>query len=249
MKKVFLLCLCFATSVAAMAQISTGEPHSSVIPRTGNRPQKGDWGVYIGGSVSQIMDLVNYCQTKGAEGAYGLPLVNLKYYCTDNWEFRMGFQFAARTKSTKSISGSEESTMVQKTFEGSDYTRLLPGVAYHFSPANILDVYVGAQLPIGFNSSVTRGSLVAGSSTNKAVTRQGAFVIGGGLFLGLQFFIADLPFAIGVEGGYSGLVIAESVPRTTVQNEGYKQTMREGTANTTAQWGADAALTFSYYFH
>ena len=48
MKKLtFVLAALLAVSTA-FAQISTGEPNSSVIPRTGNRPQAGDFGLYLG---------------------------------------------------------------------------------------------------------------------------------------------------------------------------------------------------------
>ena len=58
MKKSTILLVALMAVSTAFAQISTGEPHSSVIPRTGNRPQAGDLGMYIGASVTQIMDLV-----------------------------------------------------------------------------------------------------------------------------------------------------------------------------------------------
>lgn len=249
-KLLFSLVACIFACTSVMAQISTGKPNSTVIPRTGNRPQKGDWGIYIGGSVSQIMDLVEYCNTEGHEDGYwGLPLVNLKYYMTDRLELRMGFQFAARTTSKKTISGTEENTTTEKIFTGSDYTRFLPGIAYHFAPTNILDVYVGAQVPIGFNTDVARTSTKAPNYSSSSVARTGAFVLGAGAFVGLQFFIADLPIAIGVEGGYSGLLIAESTPYASYKSDNSKETYRTGTSTTTAQWGADAAITFSYYFH
>lgn len=251
MKKTIMFVACLAMAcVSVCAQISTGEPNASVIARTGNRPQKGDWGLYLGGSVSQVMDLVNYCQSAGAEGAYGLPLVNLKYYCTDNFEFRMGFQFAAKTEKTKTIQYNEGgSDYIQKTSAGTDYTRLLPGIAYHFNSKNLLDVYVGAQLPIGFNSTTGKFNIENAGVTTSAKIHQGTFVIGGGLFIGLQFFIADLPIAIGVEGGYSGQVEATSVPSYSIATDGTSQKYKDGTATTTARWGADASLHFSYYFN
>lgn len=243
MRKSISLVALLMMSTAMFAQISTGEPNSSVIPRTGNRPQKGDFGLYIGGSVMQIWDLVDYCVSEHTEGAWGLPMINLKYYCTDNWEFRMGFQFSAASKKTKTtISGSDQYT---KTRNARDYTRLNPGCAYHFNTKNLLDVYVGAQMPIGFN---TESYKQVGTDNSEYKSSTGTFVIGGGIFMGLQFFIADLPFAIGVEGGYSGLIKAQGVPRIVEKTNSDTQKYRQGTAETSAQWGADAALTFSYYF-
>lgn len=250
MKKHFLIVACLMACIGASAQISTGEPNSTVIPRTGNRPQKGNWGLYVGGSVSQVMDLVDYINSEGIEGAYGLPVINLKYYYTDNWEFRMGFQFSARTNKNKTITPNESMSGkvigedISTRYNGSNYTRLLPGVAYHFSPKNLLDVYMGAQLPIGWNSNTTKTTI------NDNVTKRhtGAFVIGAGLFVGLQFFIADLPIAIGVEGGYSGHIVAEGVPSYKVETASSVQKYKQGTGTVSANWGADAAITFSYYF-
>ncbi len=251
MKKtiIFVACLTMAC-MSVCAQISTGEPNASVIARTGNRPQRGDWGLYLGGSVSQVMDLVKYCQSAGAEGAYGLPLVNLKYYCTDNFEFRMGFQFAAQTQKEKTFTSLESGAEYEKTVSaGTDYTRLLPGVAYHFNSKNILDVYVGAQLPIGFNSATAKTYESNAGIITSSKAHVGTFVIGGGLFVGLQFFIADLPIAIGVEGGYSGLVEASSIPSYSIETGSSSQKYKDGTATTTACWRADASLHFSYYFN
>lgn len=250
MKKTIIIAACLTVAcMSVCAQISTGEPNASVIARTGNRPQKGDWGLYLGGSVSQVMDLVKYCESE-SEGAWGLPLVNLKYYYSDKLEFRMGFQFAAKTEKTKTILYNEGGTDdIAKVSSGTDYTRLLPGIAYHFNSKNLLDVYLGAQLPIGFNTSSSKTSVKTAEITGTTRTHQGAFVIGGGVFVGLQFFIADLPIAIGVEGGYSGSVEAWSVPTTSVSTGGQSQKYKNGQATTTARWGADASLHFSYYFN
>ena len=251
MKKHLMIIACLLACICASAQISTGEPNSSVIPRTGNRPQAGNWGMYIGGSVSQIMDLVDYIGSEGIEGAYGIPVINLKYYYSDNWEFRMGFQFSARTNNTKEViptfesDGELDEENVIKNYEGSNYTRFLPGAAYHFSSSNLLDVYLGAQMPIGWNSQTTK---VTFDEDNISSQHQGSFVIGAGIFMGLQFFIADLPIAIGIEGGYSGHIVAEGVPSYKVKNENFEQKYKQGTGSVTANWGADAAITFSYYF-
>lgn len=247
MKKSILSLALLTVCASMVAQISTGEPNSSIIPRTGNRPQAGDYGLYLGGSVSQVMDLIHYCDSKGVEGAYGLPLVNFKYYCTDQVEFRMGFQFSAQTKKTSTtyvVNGVETTST---DFHGKDFTRLTPGVAYHFNTNNLLDVYVGAQLPIGFDLENNKTTSTANEVYKKS---NSSFVIGGGVFVGLQFFIADLPIAIGIEGGYSGLVYAQGTPKITESiYSGGVQKYKSGTAETTAQWGADAAITFSYFFH
>ena len=151
MRKLSLVLVAMMAVSTAFAQISTGEINSSVIPRTGNRPQEGDFGMYIGASVTQIMDLVKLNQNKSAEFPdqvfWSLPAVNLKYYFTDNWEGRIGFQFGCQGATNKMRT---KDYYYQHTRD-INYTRFLPGVAYHFNTNNILDVYVGAQVPIGFN--------------------------------------------------------------------------------------------------
>ena len=109
-------------------------------------------------------------------------------------------------------------------------------------------------MPIGFNidSEKTKN----GTQTTKRTNNK--FVIGGGIFLGLQFFVADLPFAIGFEGGYSGQASFSAGQKTKINNDGNKQTSvtidgRTATdpskaSHIEATWGADAAITFTYYF-
>lgn len=145
MKKTSLLLVALLAVSTAFAQISTGEPHSSVIPRTGNRPQAGDFGMYLGASVTQVIDLVklNKNPSFGARAFWALPAINLKYYFTDNFEGRIGFQFSCLNENTKVKDNNDDGTW-DKNVRDVNYTRFLPGVAYHFNTNNILDVYLGA---------------------------------------------------------------------------------------------------------
>ena len=70
---------------------------------------------------------------------------------------------------------------------GNSQAMLYPGIAYHFSRRNLLDVYVGAELPLGWSSD--RSILESGDMTSR--TTKSAFVIGLGAFIGLQAYIAD----------------------------------------------------------
>lgn len=110
-------------------------------------------------------------------------------------------------------------------------------------------------MPIGFNVDATK-TVYDDMSTK---TKNNKFVIGAGIFLGLQFFVADLPFAIGIEGGYSGQATFSAGNRTTASGNGDTQvstTWIDGkTYNDVSKlshlegtWGADAAITFTYYF-
>ena len=246
-------------AVPMMAQISEGEPHSAVIPRIGNRPQAGDWGIYLGGSVSQVLDIidaVNYNKDNGTLAKqvwWGLPLLNLKYYPADQWEVRLGFEFSCLTENQRLR---DEDDNTNKTKQNSNFTRFLPGFAYHFNTKNLLDVYVGAQMPIGFDIEKQKTSTNTDGYLYERTTQTNRFVVGGGAFVGLQCFIADLPFAIGVELGYSGVVKTGGLQKTTINDDGDVESYYtvNGTnyakaQKTTAEWHADAALTFSYFFH
>ncbi len=275
MRKFYILVLTALLALPAMAQISTGEPHYNVIPRTGNRPTANTWGMYLGVSANQIADMVKSSKVIKAMGkevadsesagyAYALPMINIKYYATDNWEVRLGFQFAANTATTTLKTyvepKSKEVAVTTKTKEGNDYTRFLPGFAYHFNKSNIIDVYLGASMPIGWNSSTQNEE--SSSSELKQYHKQhtSKFAIGAGVVLGLQFFVADLPFAIGIETGFAGYLYTGGATKHEVlsgEKGEKKQTYytyddvptRLSAANsTTANWGADAAITFTYFF-
>ena len=147
-----------------------------------------------------------------------------------------------------------------KVTQNVNYTRFLPGAAYHFNTNNILDVYLGMQMPIGFDLNQTKRSAYDGTTKASVLDKNNQFVIGGGIFLGLQVFIADLPFAIGIETGYSGVAHISGGHRQITTTDGEKQIdlIDDATGAVTADikkasfmdatWGADAAITFTYYF-
>lgn len=217
MKKVFItMALCMAFVGLAQAQLSEGETYSSVIV-TGNRPQSGDWGLFVGPSFSEIKDIID----SGTDFS-GFPLINLKYYATNNIEIRAGLQYAGKTTKTKGnfdevfyVDDDEvikNIPMTEKYFDR--MFRLTPGIAYHFSSKNILDVYVGAAIPFGIDAQKSTNELNEYlniedhlvSMNYKNNTSYNSFVIGFNAFIGLQAFVADLPLSIGLEYGLSGML-------------------------------------------
>lgn len=258
MKKTYLVILLSVLCILPMyAQLSEGEPNATIIPRTGNRPRAGNWGMYIGGSVRQVIDLANAIKDD-SYNAWGLPLLNLKYYATDRWELRCGFEFASKSSSLTLKNHDAESNTDTRAYkqDAQHFARFLPGFAYHFNTKNILDVYLGANMPIGYDTQTNyREGKAAGIKTSERYL-DGKFVIGGGVFLGLQCFIADLPLSIGIETGFSGIIHAGGQPKITTNDGQTKQTFYTYDGNTyswasltNAEWGADAALIISYYFH
>ena len=256
-KKIILSFLAILFVIPSMAQLSEGEPNSTTIPRTGNRPRHGNWGMYIGGSVRQVMDLVDAIKDDSYNG-WGLPLLNLKYYVTDRWEVRCGFEFASKSSSLTLKQDESENGPLTKAYkqDSQHFARFFPGFAYHFNTKNILDVYMGANMPIGYDTHKSyREGKAEGIKTSERVL-DGTFVIGGGVFIGLQCFIADLPLSIGVETGFSGVIRSGGQPKITTNDGTTKQTIYtyQGqnytlASKTDAEWGADAALIISYYFH
>ena len=113
-------------------------------------------------------------------------------------------------KTLKSSEGSVDSSFVNpfplinsNEFKNSSRTYVLvPGIEKHFSKNNFFDVYVGADLYMGFGRNVITNNIeqVSGDFNNrKAVT--GFTQVGLGGVVGFNVFIAELPISIGLEYG------------------------------------------------
>lgn len=185
----------------ANAQITTGEPSASKV-RIGNRPEAGDFGLFAGVNLMFYNELL----TGGAPALEILPIVNMKYYMTDQFEARLGLEVF---KSKEKIAGDrfetgipdDGNTIYGKNIDSNSAALLYPGVAYHFARTNLLDVYAGVELPFGWTSDRVYAEDMA-TETISNVTKS-AFQIGVGAFIGIQAFIANLPLAIGLEYGIS----------------------------------------------
>ena len=132
-------------------------------------------------------------------------------------------------------------------------------ISYHFSRLNILDVYVGAELPLGWE---TKNYKTVSTNYESQSTKR-SFVIGLGAFVGLQAYIADLPLAIGVEYGISsrldtGLKYKNEYTtnnQTTITyspTNDFQHVMGNGTYDKLkarrGELGSQIRLTLSYYF-
>lgn len=259
MKKFLLfLTFCLAFSFFAQAQISEGQPRVSVI-RTGNRPVKGDFGFYIGPSYSEIRDLIKWAdKNSDIDAVRGLPVFNMKYYVTDSWEFKCGIQWYGKTTS---FSGTQTFGDITQTAKGNNSItrlRLNPGMAYHFNTKNILDAYIGGEIPFGFDMEKFMQTTDA---LGMKLTRNSP-VIGLGIFGGLQVFVADIPFAIGLEFGVSALAkFGQKVKHdvtTETESQVYYTRLDDNSEIPNVytklnaknfETGADLRLTFSYYFN
>lgn len=196
--------LCWGGFSISYAQITTGKPSSKVI-RTGNRAQAGDFGIYLGATSDMVQAFdkdVNFS---------ALPLINFKYMVTNQLEARLGLELYKTSKTLKGEVEDPNSAGVLGGFttwkDSRSNAMLYPGIAYHFSSRNLLDVYVGAELPLGWDSSTgLDGGYRPGADGQVAfetATTKRAFVVGLGAFVGIQAYIADLPLALGAEFGIS----------------------------------------------
>ena len=211
---------------AVQAQITTGENSSKVI-RTGNRAQAGNFGIYVGATTNMFKNL-----GKSDKSISCMPLINMKYMQTNQLEYRLGLEWWKESNTLDN--GDIESKSYESSF------MFYPGVAYHFSRNNLLDVYVGADLPVGF------GSL--GSEYDDEDSSASQFKVGLGAFIGLQAYIANLPVAVGVEYGVNTLY--NHVGDGTMTKDGMTISSIQKDL-TQSQWklGHQVRFTLSYYFN
>lgn len=220
-------------AVSASAQISTGESTAKVI-RTGNRAQAGNLGIYLGATTDMFKNIGD-----GDVSFSALPLINLKYMKSDKLEYRLGIEWWKKSDNKTDKSGDEklEINNSESSFVFS------PGVAYHFSNKNLLDVYVGGELPFGFGSQSVEYDDEDISASN--------FRFGLGAFIGLQAYIANLPLALGVEYGVNTMY--NTVSDGSLSKDGmsidYKAGPKEDFDNHTWKIGHQVRFTLSYYFN
>ncbi len=188
MKKLALiLCFICAGSMFMQAQISTGESNASVI-RTGNRAEKGDFGLYLGATTDMFQNIIG----NGPSDFSALPLINLKYMVTDKVEARLGIEWYKKSEKSDYDGGEYSDNQTSMSFA--------PGIAYHFNRSNILDVYVGGELPFGWGSLGYEKDIEEGDDEDLSASN---FNVGLGAFIGLQAYVCNLPLAIGLEYGIS----------------------------------------------
>ena len=277
------MALCLAFVGFAQAQLSQGETYSTKIV-TGNRPTMGDWGLYFGPSYAEVVDFIESAWTQG-EVAFGLPLINLKYYFSDRIEMRMGVQYnghkssmdGSYTKDFDEVYSFTDEHFGTRTIKELDKSftrrfRLAPGVAYHFSPKNVLDVYVGATIPFGTDSesstyesenyqllTAENGTHTLQKIDSKNNMSYSSFVIGIGGFIGLQAFVADLPVALGFEYGLTGMLRTnDKAYHVTTDASGNTQSYYttdgssqhfDSVSNSSKYMGSDLRFTITYFFN
>ena len=245
----------------AFAQLSTRENQEPSVFKIGTRPQKGNLGIWIGPSITEFIQMadqnINW---------RGMPLINFKFYTSNRFVVRVGLQIYNKSQGL-TAKETEPDEVDVKHSKSNTYFMLSPGVEYHFTPKNVVDVYVGGSLPIGCNSIVNKTKYTVGKDKLKYNQMQNQFLLGFGAFTGLQCFVADLPLAIGLEFGISGFgkfggavknVVSEMNEKGKYEDKTYYthydadfgEEMMQAKKISTSKFelGYDLRITLSYYF-
>lgn len=256
-KTIILSTLLILTSTIVFGQLIDRESVSSKI-KTGTRPDTGNFGFYLGASFTEIEEMLDE-----NIDLRGLPLMNFKYYYTDKIEIRLGTQIY-------SVSEKFEGTLlnteigIEDNIDKESYLRFIPGVNYHFASLNFMDTYGGLGIILGSekNEIITNEKYnITGDFFSDHYTKK-TFVWGFNVNFGMQAFIADLPFSIGVEFGITGLKHSnlqyEHKTKSSVGGVVTNQTYYTIDKNSLLQYksleyekfeiGGDLKFTISYYF-
>ncbi len=242
----------------AFAQLSERVNNPSTF-RLGTRPTQGNLGFSVGYSMADNDSLKN---GNAAISSY-IPLISLKYYLADDIVISLGMK---SMKSSRKISGDLDQTLNGGTashYEKNNITTknyLKIGVEKHFLASNILDPYIGVGIPLGYwkesNGSTT--TYTDGSGQGSVKSRL-SFYYGFELKAGIQAFIADLPIALGVEGGLTGYGLKGDkykVEGTNAAGDSYKYYTTDDTggmafsslSSSSYAAGGFIRVTLAYYF-
>lgn len=190
-------------NVAGYSQLSDRVNSPSTF-KVGTRPVAGNMGLYFGLAYNEV----EYWFDHDLDYT-GLPIISLKYYMSDANVLRIGIQ---TSRTTEKAVGTVDplvdgTTLTEKNFVDINTKFLFsPGIEHHFTSSNILDVYVGALLPIGFRSEeYTDDEVYTLGNYSKYTRSLFSLTYGYEVFVGVQAFVADLPLAVGLDFGVAGL--------------------------------------------
>jgi hypothetical protein len=184
---------------------------------TGTRPLAGDFGIFLAVDIFDAENIVNDISGDNSSGDEPLnvpnfSLVNLKYYSSNDLVFRVGL-VASKAKRVESgtlffpsASPAVAGDLLEFKTKSSkrDYA-IKPGIEKHFNPSNVIDIYIGGEALIGTHIEVDETNREFSGGDLDYFKRKGSSLLyGAGAFIGMQFFIADLPLSLGIEYGIIG---------------------------------------------
>ncbi|QNL20825.1 hypothetical protein HZR84_02320 [Hyphobacterium sp. CCMP332] len=216
MKKLLLVLVSVVfLSEMTFAQLSQRQSNPSNYS-TGTRPLAGDMGIFLAVDVfdaQSILDDIAGDENPSDElEVPNFSLVNFKYYNSNDVVYRIGL-VAAKDKSvekgdlffaTGTAPQPTDIVRIESKNSERDYA-IKPGVEKHFNPTNLIDIYVGVEALLGTHIQRSINSQERNDGNTILNDVKGTSLLyGAGGFVGMQFFIADLPLALGLEYGIIG---------------------------------------------
>lgn len=207
LKVISFATLFVTTASISFAQLSDRQNNPGKF-KIGTRPVAGNLGVMIGGSMSDLQAAFGGDSTKNT-----LPLLVFKYYKKDDMVWRLGLKI---NKKSKVRAGSADTSLLSNitrrdSSSMSSEFLLYPGIEKHFLNSNIFDAYLTASIPLGFlretaedNTDYVNPITLTNDYTRHSMSKF-SFAYGIEASFGIQAFIADLPLALGLEMGLSGI--------------------------------------------
>ena len=203
---IFLTLFLFTTSIS-YSQISDRKNNESTY-LFGARPEAGNYAFYFGVTPADIEDI--WLNTDWEES--GIPLLNIKYYYTDQFVVKAGMQVSKKKRTMEgnlpgyqndNESGGLLGYSSYKHAEIDESWGISMGAEQHFNLSNIIDVYMGVNGNLGYERSV-RVDNISYHTGDYSNNEGSSFGLTYGLetIIGSNFFIADLPLAIGLETGF-----------------------------------------------
>lgn len=271
MKTIQLLSLavisCCLTMQNSYSQLSDRINNPSTL-KIGTRPVAGNLGISFGVSVNDLQSIVEDWQSDSIE-YQTLPITTFKYYFMDDLVFTLGIK---HKRKKLVISGDMNH---ERPFNTSNYTyrkhkeittefMIVPGAEKHFLSSNIFDVYVGGRIPIGIVNDVLQNDVeIDGGDYSNILQKKNSLYYGLDILIGMQFFIADLPLALGFELEWSGAGYKSNKTKhieeirsgnnttnntyytTDLENTGYEYTSLNARSFET---NTDIKVSFNYFF-
>lgn len=180
--------------------------------KIGTRPVAGNWGLVFAPSYQDFKDIKNRIDGNDSTNVVNvLPVIALRIYKSDNTVIRIGLR--SKSKNLK-IKGTflPNDTLTNGFWTDLRYQRrtaelyITPGIEHHFSKSNILDIYLGACIPLGYvKENQTDYRLSSKSNYDSYERSRLSLAYGFEGFFGVQAFVADLPLSIGLELGTTAL--------------------------------------------
>jgi hypothetical protein len=215
--------------------------------KIGTRPVAGNWCLVFAPSYQDIKDLKSRIDgNDSTEVKNSLPVIALRMYSSDNNVWRIGLRsmqknllFSGNLDPSLAANGGISEYKFQR--KQSEFY-ITPGIEHHFAKSNILDIYVGACIPLGYKKDNNTDYMKSTSDYDSYEKSRFALAYGFEGFFGVQAFVADLPLSIGLELGTTALgvvgkkwkVAHSSSVGGTVTNQTYYQVYKDDSDALTA---------------